>query len=36
MNETLDAVSVGVEGDGVHSVVAVQTAEEDKNKVDGL
>lgn len=30
-SEILDAVSEGVEG-GVHSVVVVQKAEEDKNK----
>jgi hypothetical protein len=33
VNESLDVVSEGVEGDGVRSVV-VQKAEEDKNKGD--
>ena len=39
MNEILGAVSEGTEGaesDGVHSVVVVQKAEEDKNTGGGL
>jgi hypothetical protein len=31
VNGILDAVSEGVEGDSVHSVVVVQKAEEDKS-----
>ena len=34
MNESLDVVSEGVEGDDVRSVVVVQKAEEDKSKGD--